>query len=152
PLLILMLLGAWIAAAASDLEPGRALAGWVLASMAVAAAVGLTNADAWVRWGVLGLIALAAVQVPARLQSRRGALLLIGLPWLCLFAARSIPHVGQFPIFTQADDWLTFQRFAYRIFMRGYWLQGGEPTFWYQPLYRWTTGLLHLVFGDSSVG
>jgi hypothetical protein len=82
----------------------------------------------------------------------RGALLLVGVPWLCVLTVRSIPHVGQFTIFTQGDDWLTFQRFAYRIFMRGYWLQGGEPTFWYQPLYRWTTGLLHLIFGDSSVG
>jgi len=38
--------------------------------------------------------------------------------------------------------------------MEGYWLHGGEPTstFWYQPLYRWTTGVLHLVFGDASVG
>ena len=27
-----------------------------------------------------------------------------------------------------------------------------SPTFWFQPLYRWIAGLLHLVFGDSSVG
>jgi hypothetical protein len=25
-------------------------------------------------------------------------------------------------------------------------------TFWFQPFYRWIVGLLHLVFGDSSVG
>ena len=36
--------------------------------------------------------------------------------------------------------------------MQGYWLEGGEKTFWFQPLYRWITGALHLVFGDSSVG
>lgn len=45
-----------------------------------------------------------------------------------------------------------FQRFAYRIFMQGYWLEGGTRTFWFQPLYRWIAGSLHLVFGDSSVG
>ncbi len=45
-----------------------------------------------------------------------------------------------------------FQRFAYRIVMQGYWLEGGTPTFWFQPLYRWITGALHVVFGDSSVG
>ena len=28
----------------------------------------------------------------------------------------------------------------------------GSRTFWFQPLYRWIAGLLHLVFGDSSVG
>jgi hypothetical protein len=47
-----------------------------------------------------------------------------------------------------------FQRFAYRIFLQGYWLQGGEvtATFWFQPLYRWIAGSLHMVFGDSSAG
>jgi hypothetical protein len=45
-----------------------------------------------------------------------------------------------------------FQRFGYRIFMQGYWLEGGTPTFWFQALYRWISGALHMVFGDSSVG
>jgi len=45
-----------------------------------------------------------------------------------------------------------FQRFAYRIYLQGYWLQGGEPTFWFQPGYRWIAGALHMVFGDSSMG
>src|SRR5262249_13712942 len=31
-------------------------------------------------------------------------------------------------------------------------LEGGSPTFWFQPLYRWIAGLLHIVFGDSSAG
>ena len=33
-----------------------------------------------------------------------------------------------------------------------FWLEGGNAVFDYQPLYRWMTGALHLVFGDSSVG
>jgi hypothetical protein len=36
--------------------------------------------------------------------------------------------------------------------MNGYWIQGGTPTFYFQPLYRWVVGALHVVFGDSSVG
>jgi hypothetical protein len=36
--------------------------------------------------------------------------------------------------------------------MNGFWLEGGSKLFDYQPLYRWVTGALHLVFGDSSVG
>jgi hypothetical protein len=50
------------------------------------------------------------------------------------------------------DDWLAYQAAGYRVVMNGFWLEGGTPTFDYQPLYRWMTGLLHLVFGDSSVG
>ncbi len=45
-----------------------------------------------------------------------------------------------------------FQRWAYRIYLQGYWLHGGELTFWFQPFYRWIAGALHLVFGDSSMG
>ena len=36
--------------------------------------------------------------------------------------------------------------------MNGFWLEAGSRAFDYQPLYRWMTGTLHLVFGDSSVG
>jgi hypothetical protein len=36
--------------------------------------------------------------------------------------------------------------------MNGFWLEGGSRTFDYQPLYRWISGALHLIFGDSSVG
>src|SRR5262249_9804002 len=30
--------------------------------------------------------------------------------------------------------------------------EGGSATFWFQPLYRWIAGLLHVAFGDSKVG
>jgi hypothetical protein len=36
--------------------------------------------------------------------------------------------------------------------MWGYWLEGGSQTFYFQALYRWICGGLHVVFGDSSVG
>ena len=54
--------------------------------------------------------------------------------------------------YTSGDDWWMFQRYAYRIYLQGYWLEGGEPSFWFQPFYRWIAGALHMVFGDSSVG
>jgi hypothetical protein len=50
------------------------------------------------------------------------------------------------------DDWLAYQVAGYRIFMGGYWLEGGSTAFDYQPLYRWISGALHMVFGDSSAG
>jgi hypothetical protein len=50
------------------------------------------------------------------------------------------------------NDFWTYQRFAYRIVMQGYWLEGGSRNFYFQPFYRWLSGLLHLVFGDSSIG
>jgi hypothetical protein len=81
-----------------------------------------------------------------------GAQLLIGVPFLVLIAARGFLEIGRVTWYTSGDDWWLFQRFAYRIYLQGYWLEGGEPVFWFQPFYRWIVGALHLVFGDSSVG
>jgi hypothetical protein len=55
-------------------------------------------------------------------------------------------------MYSVGDDWTTFQAYAHRIFIQGYWLEGGERAFWHQPLYRWIAGALHVVFGDSSIG
>jgi len=63
-----------------------------------------------------------------------------------------IRAIGRFRIYTSGDDFWMYQRFAYRIVMQGYWLEGGTQTFYFQPLYRWIAGLLHAAFGDSSVG
>jgi hypothetical protein len=92
------------------------------------------------------------VPVSRQLRNLRGAFLFLGLPWLSFFVAKHFLQVGQFTLYSLGDDWLTFQRYAHRIFMEGYWLEGGEKTFWHQPLYRWINGALHVVFGDSSVG
>jgi hypothetical protein len=97
------------------------------------------------------LTAAAAVPVATRFRNLRGAFLLVGVPWLAFFAVRGWDQIGRFTAYS-ADDWLTYQVAGYRIFMNGYWLQGGTDAFDYQPLYRWMTGALHLVFGDSSVG
>src|SRR5262249_34013816 len=92
------------------------------------------------------------VRVPERLQTMRGAFLLFGAPWAAFFVGRGASSAGRFSVYTIGDDMLTFQRFAHRIFMERYWLEGGQRTFGFQPLYRWMLGVLHAAFGDSSVG
>ena len=74
------------------------------------------------------------------------------VPFLALIVVLGVPQAGLFTWYSSGDDWWMFQRYSYRIFMEGYWLEGGSLTFWFQPLYRWIAGALHLVFGDSSVG
>ncbi len=78
--------------------------------------------------------------------------MLIGIPWLVFVTAVHASHIGRFSLYAGGDDMWMFQRWAYRIYLQGYWLQGGELTFWFQPFYRWIAGALHLVFGDSSMG
>lgn len=100
------------------------------------------------------LLLASAVAVPwsRRLTNLVGFRLLIAVPFLALLVVVALPQVGVATWYTGGDDWWMFQRFAYRIVFQGYWLEGGEPAFWFQPLYRWIAGALHVVFGDSSVG
>ncbi|HWI17846.1 MAG TPA: glycosyltransferase family 39 protein, partial [Vicinamibacterales bacterium] len=79
------------------------------------------------------------------------AFLLVGVPWLAFFAVHAIPTIGMVTSYSH-DDWLAYQVAAYRIYMHGYWLEGGNLAFDYQPLYRWIAGAIHVVFGDSSAG
>jgi hypothetical protein len=104
------------------------------------------------RWCVPALAAAALLPVPTRLRNLSGAFVLIGIPWLTLIVISGTGDVGRFWFYSVGDDYWTFQRNAYRIVLQGYWLEGGSTTFWFQPLYRWIAGVLHLVFGDSSVG
>ena len=106
----------------------------------------------WMRLMPIALTAAAALRVPARLRNIHGAQLLIGLPFLALIAARGFDEIGRITWYTSGDDWWMFQRFAYRIYLQGFWFEGGEPAFWFQPFYRWIAGALHMAFGDSSVG
>lgn len=114
--------------------------------------IGAAAPESVLRLAPLLLLVYAVVLPPRRLQTLGGAAFLLGLPWLMLWLPRATAQAGLFTWYSAGDDWWTFQRFAYRIFLQGYWLQGGEVTFWYQPLYRWIAGSLHVVFGDSSVG
>lgn len=135
----------------ATLRPTPLALAWLAVATAAAIVLALQPREGLHR--AAGLIGLAAVMVPmpARLRNLRGAFLLVGVPWLAFFAAWSLRQVGQFSVYS-VDDWLTYQVAGYRIFMHGYWLEGGNAVFDFQPFYRWMTGALHLVFGDSSVG
>jgi hypothetical protein len=125
---------------------------WTMCASICIGVVASAGGDGLVRWAPAGLATAALLRVPARLRNVFGAFVLIGVPWLSLIAVVSASKIGRVTIYSAGDDFWTFQRFAYRIFMQGYWLEGGERTFWYQPLYRWIAGALHMIFGDSSVG
>ena len=151
PALVVFLVCGWLAAAYRDLA-APSLIVWAAATAAVYFVVGAGVSGPAGRLTVVALLLAAAIRVPERLRTCRGAFLLVGLPWLAFIGGRAMVDVGRFQLYFFGDDSLTFQRYAYRIFMEGYWLEGGERTFWNQPLYRWTSGVLHLLFGDSSVG
>jgi hypothetical protein len=150
PLLIGLLLAVSLSAAAR-LATFNALVFSVLMS-AVSIAVVMAGRGSFIRAFPL-LLALALV-LPwtRRITNLIGFRWLIVVPFLTLMVAMGVPQVGAVTWYTAGDDWWMFQRFAYRIFMQGYWLEGGTTTFWFQALYRWIAGALHIVFGDSSVG
>jgi hypothetical protein len=151
PALVLLLTASWLWHALATLRPGIPAIAAALAMGAAAVALALQPVLA-VQRGI-GLLAFGAVLVPVSRRARNihGVLLLVGLPWVAFFAARSFADIGRFTAFS-ADDWLAYQLAGYRIFMHGYYFEGGTLAFDYQPLYRWINGALHLVFGDSSVG
>jgi hypothetical protein len=140
---------AWLLFALAPWREERAMVAWSAgASIAMAIAATVPGID---RFAALILAGAIAIPVATRHRNLRAAFLLIGVPWLAFFAMRAIPDIGAFTSYSH-DDWLAYQVAAYRIFMGGYWLEGGSLAFDYQPLYRWIAGALHLIFGDSSVG
>jgi hypothetical protein len=76
----------------------------------------------------------------------------VGVPWLVLAGTLAWPRLDEFTLYSRGDDWLTYQVAAYRIYLQGYWLEAGERLFYYQPLYRWIAGFLHVIFGETSGG
>ncbi|MGH9386328.1 MAG: hypothetical protein ACRD2N_18795 [Vicinamibacterales bacterium] len=112
----------------------------------------LSGQETLLRVAPVCLVSAAALPLARRLHNVLGLSLLVGLPMLAMISAIGAPQAGIFTWYSGGDDWWMFQRFSYRIFLQGYWLEGGQHTFWFQPLYRWIVGGLHLVFGDSSVG
>ena len=104
------------------------------------------------RWALAGLGAAVWVPVPPRLRTLRGAFLMIGIPWMAFVLTSSAPAIGRFILYESGHDYWMYQRFAYRIVMQGYWLEGGSIVFYFQAFYRWIAGVLHAVFGDSSAG
>jgi hypothetical protein len=149
PAIVLLLAGAWVISAFGHAALLPAML-WAAAAAALCLASAL--AGQFERLVALVLLGGAVIPVARRWQNVRGAFVLIGIPWLVLFATRSSPQIGTVTIYSLGDDWQMYQAAAYRIFMYGEWIRGGSPTFYFQPLYRWIPGALHVVFGDSSVG
>lgn len=147
----LSLFSLWTVSALARIGDRPMLTWAVLMSILVAA---LYRADlpGLSRWAVAAVGAAVLVPVPPRLKNMSGAFVLIGIPWLSFVLVGGIPIVGRFTLYDGGNDFWMFQRFAYRIVMQGYWLEGGTATFYFQPLYRWIVGVLHAIFGDSSVG
>jgi hypothetical protein len=142
---------AWIASFLARIDSPVVLAWMVTASACLGVLVAQDHVDA-ARWCVLALAGAALLPVPTHLRNLFGAFVLVGIPWLTLIVASGAGDIGRFWFYGVGHDYWTFQRYAYRIVMQRYWLEGGSPIFWFQPLYRWIVAVLHLVFGDSSVG
>jgi hypothetical protein len=125
---------------------------WSLIASGALAMLSIDGYEDAARWGIVALAGAILLPVPARLRNLTGAFMLVGIPWLTLIVASSVGQIGRFWLYTVGDDYWGFQRNAYRIVLQGYWLEGGSQTFYFQALYRWIAGIIHLVFGDSSVG
>jgi hypothetical protein len=130
---------------------------WALVAWAAAASAAVALAALYMPlqapWYTAGVLTLSLLVVfRERFRNLLGAFLLIGVPWLAYFAAANLFQVGRWTLYGEGNDNFHFQRYAYRVFMQHYWLEGGQITFWHQPFYRWIAGALHVLFGDSSVG
>ena len=148
---LLVMLASWAAASVVRISDRTVLVWSALSSGAIAWLV-LSDRAPLARIAVAALAGAALLPVPRRLRNRRGAFVLLGIPWLIYAAACASTAIGRFVFYGSGHDMWMLQRFAYRIVMQGYWLEGGSPTFWFQSGYRWIVGMLHAVFGDSSAG
>ena len=151
PALCVSIFGLLLIAAVEPIITNLPALAWVTAGSM--AAIGLAIAPMSALHRLAGALTLGAVlaPIPSAWRDVRATAWIVGVPWLVFFAAVSIGSVGRFSAYS-ADDWLAYQVAGYRIYLNGHWLEAGSLAFDYQPLYRWITGALHLVFGDSSVG
>lgn len=78
-------------------------------------------------------------------------LIVVGPGILTFFFLQWWPDIGRVSLFSLSDDWRTYQNFAREIFVGGDFWHRGEPIFFYQPLYRYVVGLLHVFFGQAMV-
>lgn len=150
-LLVAGLLVMWTGSALARIRSAVVL-GWTVAASGAVCALVLSDRADLARWMVGGLIAAALLPVPRRLHNHRAAFLLVGVPWLTYAATCASTAIGRFVLYGAGHDTWMYQRFAYRIVLQGYWLEGGAKTFYFQGGYRWIVGLLHAIFGDSSAG
>jgi hypothetical protein len=161
--LVLFIVVAWFVSALGVLglagSTGTDARNWWMNAWAIGWTAAMSVLFAWVglharfeRGAALLLVGAAFLPVAPRQRTVQRAFVLIGLPWLAMFVGHSWDQIGRFTAYSLDDDWHVYESAAYRIFLHGYWLEGGTETFYHQPLYRWIAGALHVVFGDSSVG
>jgi hypothetical protein len=146
--LVMVLLAGWTAMVLLDYRASALLLAWTASASGLLAAAAAGRFD---RFALLLLLIAPFVPIASTHRNWRGGMLLVGVPWLVFFAARSLTQIGHVTAYS-VDDWLAYQVAGYRIYMNGFWLEAGSKAFDYQPLYRWISGALHLIFGDSSVG
>lgn len=141
----------WLVSFAIRLRAWTVLIWSASATLAVSLVSGWMSTEAaWFTAAVM-LVPLL-MPAPWRVRNTRGVFLSIGMPWLAYSVSINAHQIGRWTLYGVGNDEFQFQRFAYRIFMQQYWLEGGQVTFWNQPLFRWIAGALHMLFGDSSVG
>ena len=145
------LLTLWLASAVAEIGSISVLA-WTAGASILIGLLVQTDREWLARWALAVLGAAALVPVPPRLRNLRGAFVMIGVPWMTFVLVCSSSAIGRFIIYQFGHDYWMYQRFAYRIVMQGYWLEGGSPVFYFQAFYRWIVACLHVVFGDSSAG
>jgi hypothetical protein len=149
--LVIGLVAAWSWSAVSRVSARELLTWSGAASLAIViVTIYLPQQGAWYTAATVLLPLLMPVR--RRFMNARGLFFLIIVPWLAYVGAANAHQVGRWTLYGIGNDNFLFQRFSYRIFMQHYWLEGGQTTFWNQPLFRWIAGLLHMIFGDSSVG
>jgi hypothetical protein len=145
------LLTLWLISAVREIGAGAMLA-WVTSASLLVGWLVQTHRVGLARWCILALVAAVMVPIPPKLRNLRGAFAMIGIPWLTFVLVSSSSAIGRFVIYEFGHDYWMYQRFAYRIVLQGYWLEGGSIVFYFQAFYRWIVGFLHVVFGDSSAG
>jgi len=149
--MVVGLVAAWSWSAVARVGPGSLLTWTAAASVAIVVVTTyLPQQGAWYTAATAVLPLL--MPVGRRFMNARGLFFLIMVPWLAYVGAANAHQVGHWTLYGIGNDNFLFQRFSYRIFMQHYWLEGGQTTFWNQPLFRWIAGVLHMIFGDSSVG
>ena len=149
--LVVALVAAWSYSAVARVHAREMLIWSGAASLAIVVVTTfLPQQGAWYTAAAVLLPLLMPVR--RRYMNARGLFFLIIVPWLAYVGAANAPQIGRWTLYGIGNDNFLFQRFSYRIFMQHYWLEGGQTTFWNQPLFRWIAGVLHMIFGDSSVG
>jgi hypothetical protein len=149
--MVIGLVAAWSWDAVAHVGASELLIWSGAASLAIVAVTTyLPQQGAW--YAAAAVLLPLLMPVRRRFRNARGLFFLIIVPWLAYVGAANAHQVGRWTLYGIGNDNFLFQRFSYRIFMQHYWLEGGQITFWNQPLFRWIAGLLHMIFGDSSVG